>query len=243
MTTHRYRLHPAIDVAALRRSFAARGRVRISEFLVVDDAIRLREHLSARTDWRQVLNSGDKLFELDRPTRDAMTSAQRAALDTAVLAGARDGFQYRYESIRVPDGAAARVGTDDALTALATWLSGGEAMALFRAVTGAADIDYADAQATAYAPGDFLTAHDDAVAGKGRRAAYVLGLSAGWRIEWGGALLFHRAEGEIEGVAPAFNTLDLLAVPQLHSVSMVTGSAPYRRYSVTGWLRAQPQPE
>jgi Rps23 Pro-64 3,4-dihydroxylase Tpa1-like proline 4-hydroxylase len=37
---------------------------------------------------------------------------------------------------------------------------------------------------------------------------------------------------------PKFNTLDLFAVPQQHSVSMVTPAAPVRRYAVTGWLRS-----
>ena len=40
-----------------------------------------------------------------------------------------------------------------------------------------------------------------------------------------------------EAWAPGFNTLALFAVPQRHSVSLVTPSAAYRRYSVTGWLR------
>jgi Rps23 Pro-64 3,4-dihydroxylase Tpa1-like proline 4-hydroxylase len=38
---------------------------------------------------------------------------------------------------------------------------------------------------------------------------------------------------------PRFNTLTLFAVPQLHSVSMVTKSAAFRRYSITGWLRSR----
>ena len=70
-------------------------------------------------------------------------------------------------------------------------------------------------------------------------AAYVFGLSPDWRTEWGGLLLFHRAGGEVEGLTPAFNTLNLFAVPQLHSVSQVTRAAPMRRYSIPGWLRSE----
>ena len=58
----------------------------------------------------------------------------------------------------------------------------------------------------------------------------------------GGLLLFHDRDGMVEGLVPDFNTLDILAVPQLHSVSYVTPSAPTKRYSITGWLRAQRQP-
>jgi len=198
----------------------------------------LHANLRARDDWRQVVNSGDKVFDLDRATRAKMTPAQIAALDASVHAGAREGFQYRFESIRVPDDAAARADSDDVLAALATFLSGDEARDLLRTVTGHADIAFADAQATAFSPGDFLTGHDDEVAGKGRRAAYVLGLNPRWRIEWGGLLLFHTSADRVgEGWSPGFNTLALFAVPQAHSVSLVTPSAAYRRYSVTGWLR------
>jgi Rps23 Pro-64 3,4-dihydroxylase Tpa1-like proline 4-hydroxylase len=76
------------------------------------------------------------------------------------------------------------------------------------------------------------------VVGKNRLAAYVYGLTKGWRIEWGGMLLFHGPhERTANGMAPRFNTLDLFSVPQQHSVTMVTPAAPHRRYAVTGWLR------
>ncbi|MDP1027510.1 2OG-Fe(II) oxygenase family protein [Sphingomonas sp. KR1UV-12] len=237
-----FRLNPQLDADALHAAYARDGRVRIADFLNVSDAEALRRHLTGRTDWRQVMNSGDKVFELDRPTLAAMDAAKRDALDDAVMAGARAGFQYRYETVRVADGVAERAAAGDPLNAFAEWMSGAEALAFLRAVTGAADAVFADAQATAYAPGDFLTAHDDGVAGKDRRAAYVFGLNPRWRPEWGGLLLFHDGADRVAGVSPAFNTLDLLAVPQPHSVSQVTRAAPSRRYAVTGWLRAQAQP-
>jgi Rps23 Pro-64 3,4-dihydroxylase Tpa1-like proline 4-hydroxylase len=109
-----------------------------------------------------------------------------------------------------------------------------------RQVSGRRELAFVDAQATAYAPGDFLTAHDDDVAGKHRLAAYVFGLTPVWRAEWGGLLLFHDAQGDIErGFTPRFNTLNLFAVPQLHSVSLVSRAAPHRRYAITGWLRSR----
>lgn len=40
-----------------------------------------------------------------------------------------------------------------------------------------------------------------------------------------------------EALVPGFNRLNLFRVPQLHSVSEVTRASPYRRYSITGWLR------
>jgi SM-20-related protein len=108
---------------------------------------------------------------------------------------------------------------------------------LLEAITGQRG-GFTDGFATAYGPGDFLTGHDDDVAGKNRLAAYVYGLTKGWRIEWGGLLLFHGPnERTVEGLAPRFNTLDLFSVPRQHSVTLVTPAAPHRRYTVTGWLR------
>lgn len=231
-------LHPAIAVAATKACFEATGRVRLQPFLRDTDAAQLHAHLRERDDWRQVVNSGDKVFELDRATRAAMTPAQHAALDAAVDAGAREGFQHRYESLRLPDGDAPPTPGEDRLAAFPRWLSHGPACDLLRAVTGA-EFAFADGQATAYAPGDFLTGHDDAVAGKRRVAAYVLGLTPVWRVEWGGLLLFHRERDDVAGVLPGYNSLDLFAVPQLHSVSRVTPSAPFRRYAITGWLRSR----
>lgn len=232
-----FSLNPALDAGALAAAFAADDRVQIADFLTADSAEALFTMLRGREDWIQVINSGEKLFELSRAALADMTDEQRVALDTAVYAGARQGFQFRYESIRVPDDAAARMASIDPLAALATFLSTGPARELLRTVTGEPDVAFADAQGTAYAPGDFLTAHDDAVAGKRRKAAYVYGLTPQWRPEWGGLLLFHDDRHVEAGLVPSFNTLNLFRVPQRHSVSEVTRAAPYRRYSVTGWLR------
>jgi Rps23 Pro-64 3,4-dihydroxylase Tpa1-like proline 4-hydroxylase len=235
-----FRLNAALDVARLRADFAERRRAQVADFLEAECAAALLRELRARGDWRQVVNSGAQVYDLDRSTRALMSPQEAAALDEAVYAGARTGFQHRYEAIRVPDEEPARRASCDPLAAFASFLSDGEAREFLRTVTGFGEIDFADAQATAYAPGDFLTAHDDAVEGKGRLAAYVLSLTAGWRAEWGGNLLFHSADGlSVDGYVPRFNTLNLFAVPQVHSVSIVSRAAPWRRYSVTGWLRSR----
>jgi SM-20-related protein len=235
-----FRLNPALDRAALTAAFRAQGRIQIGDFLDGDAAAALHRALRERDDWKQIVNSGDKIFELDRKARSEMSAEQLDAFDQVVFAAARDGFQHRYEAIRVPDESGEREASDDILAKFALWLSGGEPRELVREIAGDPAIDFADAQATAYAPGDFLTAHDDAVAGKNRSAAYVFGLTPRWRVEWGGLLLFHSPRGDIShGMTPRFNTLTLFAVPQLHSVSMVTKSAAFRRYSITGWLRSR----
>jgi hypothetical protein len=61
-----FELNPALDGAALAARFAAEGRVRIADFLTADSAEALRAHLRAREDWVQVVNSGARVFDLDR---------------------------------------------------------------------------------------------------------------------------------------------------------------------------------
>lgn len=235
-----FSLNPALDETALAARFASAGRLQVADFLSTDTATALHALLRTRNDWMQVLNSEQRTIELSRPAREAMTGEQRAALDTAVYAAARFGFQYRYETVRVPDDDAARAASDDPLAQFARWLSSGPPRDLLRSIVGEPAIAFADMQGTAYGPGDFLTGHDDAVAGKGRYAAYVLSLSPVWRIEWGGLLLFHpTAHAPTEAFAPQYNSLNLFRVPQLHSVTEVTRAAAYRRYSITGWLRGR----
>lgn len=234
-----FSLHPDVDAAALTAEFAATGRATIAPFVEHNQAEALYRLLRDRDDWRQVINSGpDKIFEFDRAGRAAMTAAQSESLDAAIYAGARQDFQFRYETVRVPDDDGTRAASGDLLFAFARFLSHGAARDLLRQVTGDAAIQFADAQATAFSPGDFLTRHDDDVAGKNRSAAYVMSLNPQWRIEWGGLFLMHHADGHgADALVPGFNRLNLFAVPQMHSVTEVTRATAFRRYSVTGWLR------
>jgi Rps23 Pro-64 3,4-dihydroxylase Tpa1-like proline 4-hydroxylase len=239
MTQAPFALHPNIDVDRLRASFARNRRGHIAPFLAEEGAIALQDHLRGREDWRLVLNAGPKVYEIDRLGQAALTVEQRAELDRHVAGAAKKGFQYRFENIRVPDEAEARRASNSLLDQFATFMSAPPALDLLRSITGTADIAFADAQATSYNAGDFLTAHDDDVEGKNRRAAYVYGLTHDWQAEWGGLLLFHDAAGDIErGYTPRFNSLNIFSVPQLHSVSYVSPVAPEPRLSVTGWLRA-----
>ncbi len=234
----RFALNPALDAEQIACAFARDGLVSVPGILEPDCAVSLQAMLRERGDWIQVIGGTEKLVELDRATRDALSAEQQAQLDLAVYAGARSGFQFRYEAIRVPDDEAERRASDDPLAAFARWWSSGEVRAFFRTVTRQPAIAFADAQATAYSPGDFLTGHDDDFPGKNRVAAYVLNLTPQWRMEWGGLIAFHD-EGSVQAHAlmPDFNRLNLFRVPRRHSVTEVSRAAAYRRYAITGWLR------
>lgn len=243
MIGHTFRINPRLEPAKLREEYRTTGRLHVPGFLVEEDAEALLAFLQQAEAWKLVFNSGEKLFELDRAAQGAMSADKRRELEQAINAQARYNFQFCYETIRVPDAENDRAAAGTLLDQFALFLSRGEGLAFIRSITDEPEIAFADAQATAYGPGHFLTVHDDAVAGKRRKAAYVMNLTKDWTADWGGLLAFHqRGVSAAQALVPSFNAINLFAVPQPHSVTMVAPFAPRRRYAVTGWLRAGPKP-
>jgi len=233
-----FSVNPLINEGALRDLFERSGRIEIRDFLAAGQAERLRRHLTDRRDWRLVLNAGSGVYEIPRDAFASLSADQKRELDERVIHAARAGFHYRYESIRVPDEDSARERGGSLLESFVRFLSSEPVLELVRTITGAGDIGFADGQATAYSSGHFLTRHDDDAKGKGRRAAFVFGLQPGWSADWGGLLMFHGEDGNIEeAFTPAMGALRLFRVPAPHSVSYVTPFAPEPRLSVTGWFR------
>ena len=233
-----FTLHPAIDAAALARSYASSGRVSISPFIADDQAEALREHLLARDDWWRRLHQPEgKVFELSpeelanwgRPKIDAI----RALI--APRAG-QDGVGYAQGYLRIIDAnGQKRWESATILGEFGEFLSNDPVMDLVKTITGKAGINYADIFASRYDPGDYATIHNDRSGD--RKAALTFGLTRPWRVEWGGLLLFHREDGQIdEGVAPGFNVLNLFRVPMEHSVSVIAPFAAEPRLAITGWF-------
>lgn len=239
-----FMLDPLADVDAHARLFARRGRVQVPHVLAGDAALHLHRWLSREAPWTLVFNHGDKLYELDPTARAALDARQSADLVRAAQNSGRGGFQYLYENVRVPESRIERSAVPGPLARFADFLNSPPFLQFVRRVLACDDIGFADAQATCYREGHFLTTHDDLVQGKNRVAAYVFNFTPEWRAEWGGQLQFPDEDGAtVEGWLPRFNVLNLLRVPQRHFVECVTPLAgPHARYSVTGWLRSGPPP-
>ena len=236
--TVKMRLGPDLDGDQLAAKFALSGRLQIPNFLADDVAGLLADELAASDQWRRVINAGRTIYEIDRSQFDALPVEQAHALDAAINAEAAWAFRFRYDCIRVPDAVRQRRAKEGLLAAFAQLMSGRETLNLFERITNRYGLRFADAQATRYRRGDFLTRHDDAVESKDRRLAYVLGLTRVWVPEWGGLLLFNEEQGGVaEAMVPRFNALSVFSVPQPHSVSAVAPYADGDRLSVTGWLR------
>lgn len=231
------RLSPALDVPALCEAFAARRRLHIPGVLDPRSAEAVVAAMEAFDGWKVSVSAGGEFFELPLKARRAAEPGKQAWIDAARVDGADARMQYVFDTRRLdmePDDA-----PRDAVSEVLDFLNGPDFLGFVRAVTGDDRIDFADAQATRYRPGHVLTGHDDAAEGKNRLYAYVLNLTRDWRADWGGVLAFEGADGHIEeGFAPAFNALNIFAVPMRHAVTQVASFAPRDRLSITGWLRS-----
>jgi len=222
--------------AAVRERLARTGRAQMMDLLDPASAHALQT-AAQTTDYNVVTLRASGHVDLPSAWLASLQPEQKQALGQAAQAAATDGFQYLYDNHPIYDLAEAGVATKP-WADLVAFLNGEAFLGLMRDVTGEPRIAMADAQLTRFRRGHFLTTHDDRAEGKKRYFAYVLGLTEGWRIDWGGLLAFHGEDGNVaEAFTPRFNALNLLTVPAPHSVTQVALSAGADRLSVTGWLR------
>ena len=229
-------LNPELDRALLAAEFARYGHVQIPQVLDRESAQRIHACLIQETAYSLIFNDGEKQLEYHDLTPQQRQDFTRAAWRRVGLRT----FQFLYEQhiLTLDGGSYADPGHYWAR--VTDFLNGSPFLDFVRAVTGMPDIAFADAQASVYRAGHFLTSHGDESAGAKRQAAYVLSLTPSWRPEWGGLLEFIGQDGHIEaGYVPNFNSLRLFRVPINHYVSCVAPYATTGRYSVTGWLRAR----
>lgn len=228
----------AHDLDALARTFRDNGRIHIPAIFEAASAQRILQCLTSETVWSQTFNIGKEVVNQTPAQVAAITEAQRAAALTRIIQDAGTGFQFLYNNYRIDHEQNLRENPNHYLNQLLAFLNGEAFLSFARTVTGYADIAEADAQATAYRPGHFLTTHDDERGDSKRRAAYVLNFTPEWRTDWGGILQFIGEGGHLTGgYTPSFNALNMFRVPQPHAVSVVARFARGVRYSVTGWLK------
>jgi Rps23 Pro-64 3,4-dihydroxylase Tpa1-like proline 4-hydroxylase len=201
----------------------------------------LHDWLSTSAQWSLVLHDGQNVREATPAQRRHTDEAWERQMAAFTYGRAREGFAFLYEHRPVADDPRERAADDSPVARFVDFLNSPPFLDFARRLTGFPDIVRADAQATRYRPGDFLTQHDDfdKTGRKLRRAAYVFNLTPRWQADWGGQLQFIGPEGHVtEAWAPRFNALNVFAVPQPHAVSIVAPFAGGARYAVTGWLLA-----
>ncbi|MBX3595655.1 2OG-Fe(II) oxygenase family protein [Sphingomonas sp.] len=235
-------LNPAHDPAGLARGYAAQQRLQIRDVLTAESARLIRDILRLDTAWGlawQAGSHGPNLWR-EREVKAASAGAGRDEAERLIGAAAGgDGYAFAYSAYPMLTAYLERWDSGSAQDQLLEELNSPPMLDFVRRVTGIGEIVKADAQATLYAPGQFLAMHDDAEPSRGRRVAYVLNLCAtDWRPDWGGYLNFYDDAGDVvAGYRPRFNALNLFTVPQPHNVTYVPPFAPVARFAITGWFR------
>ncbi|MGH8249119.1 MAG: 2OG-Fe(II) oxygenase [Steroidobacteraceae bacterium] len=233
------RLSDSLDRKLIASIYARAGRIHIRPIFSPESAEAAHRCLTLDIPWQLHLNDGDRPINLAGAKFEELPAEDRSRFLQTVYASAGQRFQYLFNSFPVSD--IHERGEHRSLYVMRVYefLNSPEFLGFAREITGQPSIALADAQATLYRPGHFLTHHDDLVPDKKRLAAYVLSFTPMWVTDWGGILQFIAGDGHVaEGYAPTFNALNIFKVPQLHAVSYVTPFARAGRFSITGWLRA-----
>lgn len=234
-----FHLSAALDEASLHAAFTRQDFVQVRNVLANESAKRVHRALTEQADWNLVFNQDSKHFDMSDAQFRNLASHDMARLQAAIHAQARDNFQYLFNNYPIFDAHRAGLNPGHPLHVFYEWLNSQEFLDFARNITGIDEITFADAKATRYLNGHFLTEHDDSQEGKNRRAAYVFNFTENWRPDWGGYLQLFTDSGDVRcGFMPAFNALNIIAIPQRHNVAIVAPFAGRPRFSITGWLRS-----
>ncbi|MEZ5443764.1 MAG: 2OG-Fe(II) oxygenase family protein [Lysobacterales bacterium] len=230
-------LNPAVDLDLARQQFRAHRRVQVPNFLRPESAEALAQAHEQNRRWFLSYNEGANNVESDMADIQRLTPAQQAQFMQAIHHRAAKGFQYCFVQYYISENIKRGEDPGHPLHAVERFLNSAPFLDFMRALTDEPGIHTADALASIYGPGHFLTDHDDSHGSRQRVAAYVLQLTRQWDRNWGGHLAFFDEQGNItDAFLPSFNTLNVFRVPQPHAVQLVAPFAQGYRRSITGWV-------
>ena len=236
------RLSPKLRPDAYQPFFRTHGRLHIPDVLDPGSARVLHQTLSETTVWMRSFRAA-KGRDVDMAVAEleSLPDAERAALEFDLAASGEDVVRHVFDRVRVSSDLEAGLPVPAPLLDALAFVNSKAFLDFITRVTGDSRVGFADMMAARYLNGHFLTTHGDENPAENRLFAYVLTLARDWRADWGGILMFLDGDGHVsEGYVPAYNALNLFAVPQLHAVSAVSRLARGPRLSVTGWIHARP---
>ena len=242
------RLNPDLDPAEFAAIYKRDGLVQIPNILPDDVAESVFQMLARSVPWKLVYpeppaqpGQPDRVVYLGAQDVQRLGQEEMQRRIGAVMTRARDNYGYLYNAYPMIEAYMNGWDPGHPLHALTEFINSRDFLDFGQAVIGHDNITKADAQATYYGRGHFLTRHVDEGYDKERRAAYTLGFSKDWQPDWGGLLLFMNDKQDItQGFLPRFNTLSIFDGTRLHSVSPVSPFAGSGRFQITGWMRDDP---
>lgn len=229
-------VNPALNLGQLHADFQRDGRLLIRDFFAPDVADALARAVEA-IDWSLCYRDAQGDRRLTGDQLRGLGAHEQAQLVDGIVDVARREFQFSFFTESLAD--AMQRGDTGLLARFIRYMAHDDFLSVMRRITGVQDVNRVYAQATMYAPGSFLLAHDDHVDVEQRRLAYVINLTRQWRPDWGGMLHFSRRDGSVaDTFFPHFNSMSVFTVPQTHFVSYVPPFAQGQRHAITGWLIA-----
>lgn len=242
MARELFTLNPKLDRHSLAADFARDGRVQVRDFLTEETAEEIFRILTRHTPWGIAWQAGEEAGPqaIEAPElRKDPAGAQRAINEATFRSAAAGDYAFQFARYPILNAYLAKWDEGSPQELLLEHINAPEFMTFVREVTGMAELIKADAQATLFAPGQFLGKHSDSHVAEGWKVAYVMNFCLkDWNPNWGGYLNFYDEEGDIvAGYRPRFNALNMFAVPQAHAVSYVSPFAPVGRFAITGWFR------
>jgi Rps23 Pro-64 3,4-dihydroxylase Tpa1-like proline 4-hydroxylase len=226
-------LNPSLKISQLAQDWQQDNRLRITNALQPDMAVTLAQTLQQMIEYNVIMAPGGEFKKISQGELMQMSQEDRSALLRGVLKDATNGHGYLYHGHHLDQT------TNDTLKTFLDQLNAPETINTIRQITGMDDIMYADAQATEYRPGHYLTRHLDQFEGEQRRVAFVFSLTPTWHPDWGGLLQFYEQDGTPRDAwSPGMNLLALFDVKHIHAVTYVAPFAAGPRYSITGWFKA-----
>lgn len=224
-------LNPSFVTDTRITDFAKDKRLRLTDAFAGDTASRLADVLQNAIAYDMMVAPGGVFQALSAQTLKALPQPRRQELLETLHTDAKAGRGFVYMGHRLETTANA------ALKVFHEQINSQSVLDQFRALTGNPAIKGADAQATRYDPGHYLTRHLDDPADEKRLYAYVFSFNRTWHPDWGGLLQFYEKNGTPRDAwAPGMNTLSLFEVSHVHAVTYIAPFAGQSRFSITGWL-------
>ena len=235
--TQKLTISPDHDFEGLGLTLRKESRLQVPGFFTAETADYLHKIHVENKDWYLAYNEGSEYCESSVEQLQAVSPQQRQQFMNNIYARARTQFQYVFFQYYISQAIELNEQPGHPMHQFDKFMNSDKVLNLMRTLTGENAISKADSYASSYAPGHFLTAHDDRHDSHDRVAAYVISMSKCWDKNWGGHLAFFDEAGNItDALIPSYNTLNIFLVPQMHSVQLVAPFAGESRISYLGWL-------
>ena len=227
--------NPINQLGEFTEQYAQDKRLRLFDILMPQSAGALAKHIHEDLTFTNAYFDDGQFKTINTEALQNLSVEEQQALTKKLYKQAAQGQGFFYGKSQVVE-----TPSDSSLSQQAyRWLNSAETLEGIRKMTGHTDINAANAQATRFYPGHFLTRHNDINSSENRRVAYVLNLSPKWHPDWGGLLQFYHQNGNPKDTwVPIFNSLALFDVEHPHGVSYVAPFAKNPRLAITGWFTA-----